>query len=297
MAGTLLILLVFSACNTPSSRISPKQTENPFQVERDIEYIPGGGAYQSLDVYLPATGDGPFPTILAIHGGGFRARTKAIYRNFASNFTERGYAVVSTNYRLTQKASYPAQVEDVFCALAWIYANHSNYGFDTEHVFVTGGSAGGYLAAMVGTVDNPEMYLKNCPNALPESDWVRGMFIYYGFFDFTSIEGYPDVVVSLQPYWGSEYSEIPPETLAEMSPMSWVDGSEPPTLLIHGITDTSVPSWMSEAFAATLEEADVDVDLLLIDAGHAFEMKPLSDPANVKSLAVIEAFLSTLLMK
>jgi dipeptidyl aminopeptidase/acylaminoacyl peptidase len=120
------------------------------------------------------------------------------------------------------------------------------------------------------------------------------MIIFYGFFDFTSIEGYPGGGESgnLRYYWGAKHSEIPFETLAEMSPMSWVDGNEPPTLLIHGTSDTQVPSWMSENFASKLDDAGVDVELLLLDAGHAFELKPLSDPANVESFEAIEDFLS-----
>jgi acetyl esterase/lipase len=231
---------------------------------------------------------------LAIHGGGFRARSKTLYSRLAGHLNELGYAVVSTDYRLTPSYSHPAQVEDVFCALAWVHANHATYGFDNEHIIVMGDSSGGYLAAMLGTVDPPSLYLENCPHALPASDWIQGVVVFYGFYDFTSIDGYrrEEVVGYLQPFWGAEYSEIPPETLAEMSPMSWVDGSEPPFLLIHGTSDTSIPSWMSEKFAAELDDAGVDVELLLVDAKHAFILKPLSSPENVQSLAAIEAFLS-----
>lgn len=279
---------------TPDPQVEVASTEAPKRIERDLQYIPDGLAYHDLDVYLPATGEGPFPTILAIHGGGFKYRTKDMYRQIANHLTELGYAVVSTNYRLTQKASYPAQVEDVFCALAWVHANNSTYGFDPENIFVMGGSAGGYLAAMVGTVDSPGIFLENCPHSLQDNDWVQGMVIFYGLYDFTSLDGYNvnEIVGSLEPFWGAEYDEIPPETLAEMSPMSWVDGSEPATLLIHGTADESVPSWMSEEFATALADADVKVDLLLLDAEHGFELKPLSSPEMTQSLEAIEAFLT-----
>jgi len=283
-----------TATSIPQSE--PPPTELPELRLLDLPYVPEGSSRQRLDVYLPANGDGPFPTILAIHGGGFWARSKDLYSRLAGHLNELGYAVVSTNFRLTQKASYPAQVEDVFCALAWIRANSDAYGFDQEHIFVLGGSSGGYLAAMVGTVDSPSAYLENCPNSLPESDWIQGAVVFYGFYDFTSIDGYTigDINLTLQPYWGAEFSEISPETLAEMSPMSWVNGSEPPFLLIHGTSDTEIPSWMSEKFATELADAGVDVELLLIDAGHAFELKPLSSPEMQQSLEAIEAFLLTL---
>jgi acetyl esterase/lipase len=112
----------------------PSPTSLPIRVQRDIEFVPGGGAYQSLDVYLPPEGEGPFPTFLAIHGGAFRARSKSIYNFVGNHLAGEGYAFVSTNYRLSQKASYPAQVEDVFCALAWVHANQDVYGFDPEQI-------------------------------------------------------------------------------------------------------------------------------------------------------------------
>jgi fermentation-respiration switch protein FrsA (DUF1100 family) len=98
----------------------------------------------------------------------------------------------------------------------------------------------------------------------------------------------------LQPYWGAEFGDIHPEKLAEMSPMSWVNGSEPPFLLIHGTLDTTIPSWMAEDLAKALEEANVDVELLLLEADHAFLLQSLSSPESVQALEAIGAFLSAL---
>ena len=97
-------------------------------------YIPNGSKEQILDIYLPKTGDDPFPTILAFHGGAFRSGsgypTKSMYRKFAYHYNDLGYALVSVDYRLAPTYSYPAQVEDVFCALAWVHANHETYSLD-----------------------------------------------------------------------------------------------------------------------------------------------------------------------
>jgi len=285
---------------TPQPTETPQPSEMPKRNWIDLPFAPPGDEFHKLDVHLPENGDGPFPTILTIHGGGFSALTKSHYDELAGYFTELGYAVVSTNYRLTPKASYPAQVEDVFCALAWIHAKNEIYGFDNEHIFVMGDSAGSYLAGMLGTIETPSGYLKKCPHKLPASDWIQGVVGFYGFYDFTSTEGWTDfdLEFSLRQYWGAYHRLISDETLAEMSPMSWVDGSEPPFLLIHGTEDNAVKSWMSEKMASVLKEAGVETELLLVESNHGFiHLKPLLDPVNIQTLKVIEAFLSAQLLK
>jgi dipeptidyl aminopeptidase/acylaminoacyl peptidase len=111
------------------------------------------------------------------------------------------------------------------------------------------------------------------------------------------MDGYPDWIVHecLEPYMGATFGDVPAELLAEMSPVSWVNGSEPPFLLIHGLSDTIIPVWMAEDFASALEEAGVEVELLLLQAGHDFIIyEPLSTPVNVQSLEATEAFLAAL---
>jgi acetyl esterase/lipase len=210
-----------------------------------------------------------------------------------------GYALVSIDYRLAPSFTYPAQVQDSFCALGWIYANAATYGFDTERIIAMGDSAGGYLVAMLGTVDTPSLYLEGCPHTLPETNWIQGIVPFYGIFDFTNTDGYPDSVHRcVVPYLGTTFSDAPTELLTEASPMSWVDGSEPPFLLIHGLSDTYFPASMSEDFAPALEEVDAEVELLLIEGfqgSHGFITdQSLSSSGNVQTQEAIEAFLATL---
>jgi len=267
----------------------------------NVSYVPGGTEDQKLDLSLPETGDGPFPIILAFHGGAFQKGpgypSKSLYRKFASYFTERGYAFASANYRLAPDYTYPAQVEDVFCALAWIHANHETYGLDSDNVIIMGDSAGGYLAAMLSTIETPELYLESCPNKLPTSGWIKGTIIFYGFFDITDVSDHPGKGSRLESYLGMPWNEVPLERLEEMSPMSWVDGSEAPFLLIHGTRDTALPITISTDFAEVLEDAGVKVEVLLVEAEHGFIVEPLTNRTNSQSLKVIEAFLETVIGK
>ncbi len=277
---------------TATQTITPSPTR-PFIdpiMHLNIEYIPDAAPTQKLDVYLPAEGQGPYPTILAIHGGGFVSLTKGVYRQFANQFAQWGYATVSTNYRLAPRYSYPAQVEDVFCALAWVHANHEEYNLDPQRIIVTGGSAGGYLAAMIGTVDDPTQYLNDCPYTLPEEEAFQGVVAFYARFDLRGFEGDTDLD-NLEAYLGAKYEEVPAERLAEISPIVLLDGSERPFLLIHGTEDYVVPSWTSEDFATALEEKEIDVELLLLEVPHYFEIYSLDHPLIIESYAAMVNFM------
>lgn len=244
-----------------------------FEVVRDVSYWEHEFRH-ILDVWLPVTDEKPVPTILAIHGGGWRDGSKNFYNRLGRHYAESGFAFVAMNYRLAPDFAYPAQVEDSFCALAWLHDNAAEYGFDTDRVVVWGGSAGGYLASMIATVDDPSVYLEDCPNEYPSSDAIQAAVIFYGLFDFTDVGDFPvGVVTSALPrLWGAPYEEIPAERLEEMSPIAQIDGTEQPFLVLHGTADAAIPSVMSERFAAALDEAGVDVELVLVpDALHAFE--------------------------
>jgi dipeptidyl aminopeptidase/acylaminoacyl peptidase len=147
---------------------------------------------------------------------------------------------------------------------------------------------------MVGTVDDPSIYLENCPNEYPSTDAVQGAVIYYGFYDFTNVDDYTagEIHGSLKQFWGAAYEDIPTERREEMSPMAQIDGSEPPFIILHGTADNRFPSAMSERFATTLELAGADVELVLLpDASHGFERKPLSGEEMTRALGEVDDFL------
>ena len=146
---------------------------------------------------------------------------------------------------------------------------------------------------MLGTVDDPDIYLKDCPNEYPTGEAVQAAVIFYGLYDFTNIDDYrvSDVNGYLKRFWGAEYEDIPAERLEEMSPIKQIDGSEPPFIILHGTADKDVPSVMSERFAEALEQAGVDVELVLLPGvGHAFELKPLTGEEMTLALGAVDAF-------
>ncbi len=131
------------------------------QVYHDLEYVAGGHARNKLDlywlpvlksgpvVYLSAKADHPLPVIVWIHGGGWSGGSKEGCP--AVRFVGKGYAVASINYRFSQQALFPAQIEDCKAAIRWLRANATKYNLDAGHIGVWGASAGGHLVALLGT--------------------------------------------------------------------------------------------------------------------------------------------------
>jgi len=119
------------------------------QVHRDLEYVAGGHARQKLDLYLPARSDRPLPVLVWVHGGAWLGGSKENCP--AVPLVARGYAVASINYRLSQHATFPAQIEDCKAAIRWLRAHAGKYHLDAGHIGAWGASAGGHLVALLGT--------------------------------------------------------------------------------------------------------------------------------------------------
>jgi acetyl esterase/lipase len=244
---------------------------------------------QKLDIYLPTGGDGPFPTLLAFHEGNFNGGTnngsKADLRNQARYFVEQGYAVVTTNHRFTPQYVYPAQVQDAFCALAWVHANADTYHFDAGRIVALGLVSGGNLAAMLGVVNDPTPYMEGCPHALPEENWIQGVATFTGLFDFANdVYGRYAEREHYVTYLGGELDETP-EIWHEASPINWVDGNDAPFVLIHGSgADERIDSGESARFRNALKEAGVEVRLSVVDQSHVAFRESVASYRAVEAL-------------
>ena len=119
------------------------------RVTRDVIYRDGGGPDQSLDVYRPP-GEGPFPAVLYLHGGGFRILSKETHWVMGAMFARAGYVVFNANYRLTGVAPYPAALEDCADAYRFVLSEGARYGADLSRVIVAGESAGANLTLALG---------------------------------------------------------------------------------------------------------------------------------------------------
>ena len=217
----------------------------------DVPYAGTDNPAQSLDIFLPEEGDGPFPTLIQFHGGAFLGGDKrdgqCIY---LLNGIFRGYAVVNVNYRLTGEAIFPYPVYDAKAAVRFLRANAEKYRLDPNRFAASGDSAGAYFASLLGTsagVAALEDLSMGCPDADSSVQAVIGMFGVYGLAmqsQFTEdappmpsgvkIDNYADT------FAGAVCRDCP-GLAALASPASYVTKACPPMLIQGGTADEIVP--------------------------------------------------------
>jgi acetyl esterase/lipase len=254
---------------------------------------------QSLDVYLPARGTPPYPTVVTIHGGGFFAGGLSTLRPLARALQGEGYAVVNITYRLVPEWLHPAAVEDAFCALAWVAANAEASKLNLERLFVLGESAGGYLATQLTSADDPWLYLENCPQPLPAVTF-KGAVAYFPLVDYTAEDFQPiggGLAMGLLAGIDWQIGMLDDATMRDAQALSLlplIDGDEPPFLLIHGERDRLVPASQSELLQTALRDVGVDAELLLIPgADHGFAAQ-IGNGAGEQAYEAVLRFLADL---
>jgi len=230
----------------------------------DVPYA-GISPAQKLDIYLPPKGEGPFPVILHLHGGGFAIGDKRdIHLLPLLQGLERGYAVASANYRLSGEAIFPAGLQDVKAAIRWLRANQHEYHLDGSRIAAWGGSAGGYYAAMLClTADVPEFNDLSLGHPDYPCD-VQAAVDWFGPTDFSRMDeqlaesglGVPDHGEAHSPesrFLGAPLAKIP-DQVRRASPLTYVHPGMPPLLIQHGRLDPLVPVQQSIIFAQRLAE-------------------------------------------
>jgi acetyl esterase/lipase len=248
----------------------------------DLAYGDASAA-QTLDIYLPSSGTGPFPVIVAIHGGAFMMGDKAdgqLTPMLAG--LDRGYAVVSINYRLSSESTFPAQVNDAKAAIRYIRANAAKYNLDPDRIAAWGGSAGGYLAAMLGTSGGVGDLEDMSQGNADQSSAVQAVVDWFGPISFLDMDpqftasgtgpaNHNEASSPESQLLGAALPDVP-ELVATADPTTYITADDPPFLIQHGTNDANVPVEQSVEFADALMKvlgSDKVTLKLLEGAGHA----------------------------
>lgn len=261
-----------------------------WSAHRDLGYVSYGAERQTLDLYVPP-GAGPHALVIWVHGGAWRTGSKANPLPLRLLAGER-YAIASVNYRLSHQAKFPAQIEDCKAAVRWLRANAAKYRLDPKRFAAWGASAGGHLAALLGTAgDRFDLGEEN-----DKSSRVQAVVDYYGPTDFLQMDAH---ALASAPFQHAAVDS--PESVliggpllendlmaARANPVTHVSRDDAPFLIVHGDQDPLVPLHQSQLLEAALKKAGVPVKLYVVGgAGHGtgFERDPLIMPMVKEFLA------------
>ncbi|HEX8233231.1 MAG TPA: alpha/beta hydrolase [Caulobacteraceae bacterium] len=203
---------------------------------RDISYA--AGPRHTLDIYRPARRAEPAPVVVFFYGGTWQMGDKADYAFVGKALAAKGFLAVIPDYRLYPEVRYPEFLRDGAQAVRWARDNASRYGGDPRRLFLMGHSAGAYNAVML-TVD--ERWLAQA--GVDARRELRGTVGISGPYDFLPLSD-----PTLMTIFGPE------ATRPRTQPVAYVDGKEPPLLLLHGLKDTTVYPRNTERLAARVSE-------------------------------------------
>jgi acetyl esterase/lipase len=254
--------------------------QESFQLIEDVEYLPTGNPRQKLDLFVRQDlKKENLPLVVWVHGGGWQHGDKKSARRddrLPRILQTARYLGASINYRLSNQAKWPAQIQDCQEAIRWLKTNGSNYGINTHKIAVWGSSAGGHLASMLGVLSN----LKTSETAPFEkgqkpSGRVQAVINYYGPSSFLRMDDYPSKIVHHSP--NSPESKLlgfpirqKQELADQASPLHHVTKNLPPFIHFHGTHDELVPYNQSVIFHQKLLSHGNSSSLITVKKGGHF---------------------------
>lgn len=270
--------------STPAKPVLPESVAADY----DVEYSRVGERV-AMDIFRPKAA-GRFPTVLAIHGGGFRAGSRTRYWQLCPKLAARGFVCATVSYRLAPLHQFPAPLEDVKAAVRFLRASAAKYGVDEHHIGATGMSAGGHLAVMLGVTGGITKFEGSGPH-LEQSSAVQAVVNYYGPVDFTqSYAKSVDAKDVLPLFLGGDLEHQRQYHLVA-SPLYYVSPLAAPTLTVHGTRDNYVAYEHAVWLTSKLISAGVEAELETIEgAGHGFK-GPDEERAEARMISYFERHL------
>jgi acetyl esterase/lipase len=231
--------------------------------EKDVVYGKGGDEELKLNLGRLKEQSGPTPCVVIIHGGGWAAGNKSQHDAQVRDFAKRGYVAATVGYRFAPKHVFPAQIEDVKCAVRFLRANAEKYQIDKDRIGAVGFSAGAHLSMLLGTMDKEDGLEGEGGNPEQPSK-VNAVVAFFGPTDLTSSD-WPEKTgkILVNFLGGSKQEKL--ELYKKASPITYVTPGDAPMLLIQGTKDGLVPWTQATAMGDALTKAGVygRVDLIL----------------------------------
>ena len=244
---------------------TPFSTEagSRYWAQPDIVYHTANSTPLKLDVWYPSDGKSPVPTLVYFHGGGWIFGTKEHAVLQFLPFLEKGWRVVSVEYRMASNSPAPAAVEDTRCALRWVFRNAKQWNFDTNRIVLTGHSAGGHLSLITAMLPKGTPLDNACYG--DEDMKVAAVINWFGIADVTDLIQGANLKNYAAMWMGSQKDA--PEIARGVSPVTYVRPGLPPIISIHGDKDDVVPYSHSVRLHKSLADAKVVNQLVTIAGG------------------------------
>jgi len=255
-------------------------------IERDVVYGTAQGTPLLLDLAMPKTGNGPFPVVVFLHGGGWSEGNRQEMNHFIEGVAGLGYVGVTVAYRLVPAARFPAQLEDCKAAVLWLRANAAKYRINPKRIGVVGFSAGGHLASMLGVTGKNDG-LEGAGGNPDQSSRVQAVVSFFGLTDFSTRDWPRDLENGvIEPFLGGSFANHADE-YRRASPITYVTSDAPPFLFFHGSEDKLVPVDQSKRLGEKLRNAGVFAEVNVLEGeGHGF-----TDATNQKAMRRMLDFL------
>lgn len=258
--------LVASGCSGAAGT-EPEPAEYQVKHTFDVEYGKVGNRPLLLHIAQPDPAPKkPMPAVVYLHGGGWMTERSKASPN--APLVKRGYFTVNVDYRLTDEAIFPAQIQDVKAAVRWLRANAKAYNIDPNRIGVWGHSAGGHLAALLGT-SGGVAELEGDGGSPGQSSRVQAVVNLAGVIDVLKQPWAQDDPHTAAGRLVGGAVKDKPDLVRQTNPMTYITKDDPPVLTVHGEKDTAVPLIQSEALHEALQKAGVPSQLVIVPGyGH-----------------------------
>jgi len=230
-----------------------------YDAQIDVAYTQTNKWTGYMDIFTNPHAEIPTPIVINIHGGGWKSGQKESQTGLETFFS-RGYAVANVAYRLVDIAPAPAAIEDVRCALIYIYKNAKTLNINTSKIVIMGGSAGGHLALMAGLLGNNKRFDSNCEHT--QRIKVAAIIDKYGVTDLTPL------AYANSPRNWLGMNNIDAEFVKSVSPINYISENSPPIFITHGDADPIVPYKQSVILYKKLRTYKVKTKFLIIKKGR-----------------------------
>jgi acetyl esterase/lipase len=240
-------------------------------VQTGVPYSNDSNPYHLMDVYLPV-GNGPFPAIIYVHGGGWTGGSRSNFNYTAVFYANRGIAGFAIDYTLStqNKTAWPENIQDVVESVRYIRENAKVWNIDPGRLAILGYSAGAQLASLEGTLSGNESFVVNSSGDTKIKSQVKLVIDYSGATDLEYIGKYQSLSlinrITRNSLGNVSYSSNP-SLWATASPATYISSDDPIFCIIHGTNDTVVPIQVAESFTAKLQAAGVETHLIKVPDG------------------------------